>query len=386
MFKKLFHSIILVGLLLGAVLPVPKGVAAEGIELYTPYTGISVTPGETIDYSMDVINHTSSNQSIQVSMNELLPEWEYTINSGGWDLQEISVQPGESESLSVNITVPLQVEKGTYTFKAVAEANSGLETELPLSVTVSEKGTFKTEMTTEQSNLEGDADSSFDYTAEIKNRTAEEQHYALIAEAPKGWTVDFEVDGKSVTSITVDSNATKNVKVSVSPATNVKSDTYQIPVRASNESTSAELVLEAAITGSYGIELSTPSGRLSEDITAGDEKTIDLVVKNTGTLPLQDISLTSSKPANWEVTFDPKKINKLEPGKSETIQATIKASKNAIAGDYVVEMEATAPESSSSAQFRMSVKTSMLWGWIGVFIIAGVIGGIFYLIRKYGRR
>jgi len=36
--------------------------------------------------------------------------------------------------------------------------------------------------------------------------------------------------------------------------------------------------------------------------------------------------------------------------------------------------------------FRITVETSMLWGLIGVLIILVVIGGIYYLIRKYGRR
>ncbi|HWO75661.1 MAG TPA: NEW3 domain-containing protein [Bacillus sp. (in: firmicutes)] len=385
MLKKLFYSICLLVLIIGQAAP-QKGTAAEGIELYTAYTGISVTPGETIDYSFEVLNHTNTTQHVSLSIEGLQKGWQATINSDGWDVQQLSVKPGEPKSLSINVTVPLEVEKGNYQFTAVAEAESGLTAELPLAVTVSEQGTFRTELTSEQPNLEGHSDSSFEYKAELKNRTASEQNYALTSKAPEGWGVTFQADGKNVTSVTVDSNGTKEITVSVTPPETVKADTYEIPILASNESTSAELVLEAAISGKYSLEIKTPSGKLSDDITAGDEKTIDIVVKNTGTIPINDIALSSNKPTDWEVTFEPGSIPTIEPGKQETVQAIIKASENAIAGDYVVEMTATAPEASANAQFRMSVETSLIWGWIGVLIILGVVGGIYYLIRKYGRR
>lgn len=145
-------------------------------------------------------------------------------------------------------------------------------------------------------------------------------------------------------------------------------------------------MLEAAISGKYSMELTTPSGLLSTSVKAGGSKTIELVVKNTGTADLTDINLTSSTPANWEVTFNPKTIDKLAAGKSTTVEAKLTSSDKAIAGDYVTDMTAQASESSSTATFRVAVKGSVLWGWIGVLIILIILGGIYVLIRKYGRR
>lgn len=56
------------------------------------------------------------------------------------------------------------------------------------------------------------------------------------------------------------------------------------------------------------MELTTPRGLLSSDITAGETKRIDLVVKNTGSAELKDIELSASKPVDWEVTFEPAKL------------------------------------------------------------------------------
>ncbi len=101
---------------------------------------------------------------------------------------------------------------------------------------------------------------------------------------------------------------------------------------------------------------------------------------------LSDVQLTHAAPVNWEVTFEPKKIESILAGREATVTATIKADKKAIPGDYVTNLEARTPEASSKASFRMSVKTPMLLGWIGVLVIAAAIGTVWYLFRKYGRR
>ena len=55
-------------------------------------------------------------------------------------------------------------------------------------------------------------------------------------------------------------------------------------------------------------------------------------------------------------------------------------------GDYVATMEARTPEVNATAQFRIAVKTPMLWGWVGILVIVVAVGGVYYLFRKYGRR
>jgi uncharacterized membrane protein len=51
-----------------------------------------------------------------------------------------------------------------------------------------------------------------------------------------------------------------------------------------------------------------------------------------------------------------------------------------------VTFESVVAETSSKATFRVIVKTPMIWGWLGIFIIVGALGLVFYLFRKYGRR
>ncbi|WP_102346459.1 COG1470 family protein [Bacillus sp. Marseille-P3661] len=360
--------------------------AAGGLTLYTPYTGIAVIPGESIDYAFDLMNETSQVQQVTFEIEDLPKDWEYDITSSGWNLKQLSVKPDDSQTFSINLEVPLNVPKGEYTFYITATSTSGLMDRLPMKINISEEGTFKTELTSEQTNMKGHAQSTFNYELALKNRTSEAQHYALKADAPRGWDVNFQVDDKSVTSVSAKSNETKNINVVVTPPEKAEAGTYPIPLTATTNATSAELTLETVITGTYGITLSTPTGRLSEDILVGKEESIELEVSNTGTVPIGDITLNSEQPVQWNVQFEPKKINILKPGESEKVTAIITPSDKAIAGDYVIQMEASTPEAVSTADFRMQVETSMLWGWVGVVIIIAVIGCIFYLVRKYGRR
>lgn len=96
--------------------------------------------------------------------------------------------------------------------------------------------------------------------------------------------------------------------------------------------------------------------------------------------------MSFTAPENWDVTFDPKQIDALPARKTADVFATIKADKDAIAGDYVTNITAKTTETSSKAQFRVSVRTSFLWGWVGILIILLALGSVYYLFRKYGRR
>ncbi|SDJ05088.1 COG1470 family protein [Alteribacillus bidgolensis] len=354
--------------------------------LYTPFTGISVTPGETVNYSVDLTNDSSSIMNTTFEMKDLPEDWNVSITSGGRDIEQLSVEPNGTQTLSVEIEVPLQVEKGKYQFELIANGDNGQSPTLSFLVNMTEEGTFKTELNSEQPNMEGHADSTFSYQATLKNRTAEEQHYALSADTADGWDVQFKSGGDTITSATLEPNSTKDIDVEITPPKNVKADTFTIPIKAATSSTSATAELEAVITGTYSLELSTPSGKLNTDITAGRDKTIDLQVTNNGTADIHDIKLSGQLPPNWQIEFKEDTIPTLEAGNSVKVQATIQASDEAIAGDYVANLKAESPEASSEAAYRISVETSVLWGFTGAAIILAVLGGLFYLFKKYGRR
>jgi len=366
--------------LLSAVISSPC--AAQSFSLYTPYTEISVPPGESIDYPIDVINKGGGVKSAEIGIEGLPHGWTYTLKSGGWNIGRIAVLAGEKKSFSLQVQVPLKVNKGAYHFTVSAKGLS----DLPLTVVVSQQGTFKTELTTDQANMVGAANSTFTFNAKLRNSTDASQAYALNAAAPPGWKVNFKASYKQVSSVNIEPGHTQDVTIEIDPPDETPAGTYKIPVTASTGATSADLSLEVGITGSYALQLTTPTGLLSTNATAGGDRRLDLVVKNTGSADVKNIDLLSSPPPNWNVSFEPKKIESLSAGQSTQVTATITPDDKAIAGDYMANLTAKAAEASALVPLRVSVETSMLWGWAGALFILLAMGSVYFLFRKYGRR
>jgi len=379
---RMVRSVVATALGLALLLMAVPVFAAGGTQLYTPYTNLSAPPGETINYSVELLNDTDGIQTADLSFDAGSTGWTYEMTAGGHTIRQLSVKPGESESVSLSLTVPLEVEKGNYSFKL----NAGSFGSLPLVVNVSEKGSYKSELTADRANMQGHSDSTFTYSLTLNNRTASKQTYALTADVPTGWDAKFTADGSNVTSVDIDPSASKSITLSLTPAERAAAETYKVAVHAASGSTSADTEVEAAITGTYGMDLTTTDDRLSANVTAGHERKLELVVRNSGSAELTDVNLTGTAPAEWEVSFEPKTIKSIKAGESQNVTATIKSSGKALAGDYVVGLTANAAEKSANATIRMTVKSSVLWGWIGVLIILAVVAGVYGLFRKYGRR
>jgi uncharacterized membrane protein len=234
--------------------------------------------------------------------------------------------------------------------------------------------------------MAGAANSTFTFNAKLRNYTEGSQAYALNAAAPPGWKVSFKANYKQVSSINIEPGHTQDISIEVDPPDETPAGTYKIPVTASTGATSADLGLEVGITGSYGLTLSTPTGLLSTSAVAGSDKRLDLVVRNTGSADLKNIQLLSTLPANWNVSFDPARIDALPAGQTAQVTATLIPDGKAIAGDYMANLTARAAEASALAALRVSVETSWIWSWAGICIILVALGGVYYLFRKYGRR
>ena len=103
-------------------------------------------------------------------------------------------------------------------------------------------------------------------------------------------------------------------------------------------------------------------------------------------MALENVNLTSTAPTGWNVSFDTPTIEVVEAGSTVEVTAHVTPSEDALTGDYVLTMRASTSETSDSAEFRVSVETSMVWGVVAVVILAAVLGVIGWIFRKYGRR
>jgi uncharacterized membrane protein len=174
--------------------------------------------------------------------------------------------------------------------------------------------------------------------------------------------------------------------VEVTPPKDALSGEYPILVRISSGDKKAEVKLMVILTGIYKLDAGTPSGILSLEAMPGKSANLSVFVKNTGSATNRNITFSSFKPENWEVTFKPEKIDALEPNALKQVEVTIKPAQQALVGDYSVGVMVNGEKSDKTIEFRVTVKASTAWGWIGIAIIIFVIAGLSALFIWLGRR
>ena len=140
------------------------------------------------------------------------------------------------------------------------------------------------------------------------------------------------------------------------------------------------------ISGQGKLALSTKDGRLSGEAEVGKTATYTLVVGNDGTAPIEEVEMSGTVPSNWKVEFNPKSIASVAPNEKKEVQALVTPADKAIAGDYVSSFRASGRGESASADFRITVTTSTIWGIAGIGIIAVALLVLLGAVARFGRR
>lgn len=365
----------------------PKAAAQSGISLFTSYPGVTAKPGDVVTFSVDVKNTTGAPRVVTLQVESSPEGWQSVIKGGGRQIHQILVLPNETEYFTLETKVPAGVKPGLYKL-AIGASSAGIRSSLPLEVRVDPQAPSATRFVVDYPVLRGPSGAEYEFRVTLANDTMEDQMYSLSANAPAGWQVTFKpsYQDKQIASISVKANSTEGVNVNVRPPRQVKEGEYPIQVVAAGARGSAQADLKVIITGTYELELTTPSGRLNAKALAGRESPVTLLVKNTGSADIHDITFSSVAASNWSITFDPDRIDVLPAGQSREIKAKIKPDSRAIAGDYVASISANSREAYDSVDLRVTVNASTLWGLVGAGIIALVVAGVFSVFKTYGRR
>ncbi len=368
----------------------PDGVASaqeNRLWLSTDFTGITVKRGEAVNLRIQLHNRGLPPQDVELSIVSGPEGWNPVLKGLDFIIHRALVDTDDREYFYFNVRVPDDVKTGDYTFLLKAQSG-GITDTLPIELRVREVMAQSTRLVTQYPVLRGPAKATFQFRLDLSNDGFSEQTYTLGAAAPEGWEVAFHpsYEDKQITSLSLKAGDSKGLEVEVTPPRDVTAGEYPITVEASSGGDRATVDLKVVITGSYEILVTTPSGRLNADAEAGRESPVTLLVKNTGSATLRDINFSSTKPSNWSVTFKPEALEELPAGAEREVTAFIKPSSKAIAGDYVVSVRASNRQASDWAEFRVTVHTPTLWGWIGVGIVFIVVAGVLWVFRTYGRR
>lgn len=140
------------------------------------------------------------------------------------------------------------------------------------------------------------------------------------------------------------------------------------------------------LKGVTDLKMGTATGTLNAAVTAGQKTPVPFLVANSGTAPVRNLAFVTKKPDKWTIDFKPDKIDALNSGEVREISMEITAPARAIAGDYAITVAANSADANKSVDFRVTVSTATLWGWIGAAIVAAVVLGLVAVFWRLGRR
>jgi uncharacterized repeat protein (TIGR01451 family) len=364
----------------------PPVATPQGLSIFTTYPSQVVGIGEHLNYDLKIHTESVEGEIVTLGVEDLPEGWTATFRGAGKVIQSVYVRSDEDVSLTLRVEPPAEVDAGTYAFRITAQGASGLAS-FPLEAIVKAKMPPRLSLSSELPTLKGSPATTFRYSATLKNEGDEDLSVNLSADAPAGFTVNFKLSGQDVTSLPLDANSTKRLSIEVKPLDSVSAGTYPIQILAQGGSAQATLDLTAEVTGQPQLSITTQDGRLSAQANAGKETPLKIIIRNNGTAPAREVELKDTAPNGWKLSFDPQKIDEIPAGQQAEVTVNMQPPEKAIAGDYVITLRARPADGvMKSADFRITVTTSTLWGLTGVFLIAIAVAVVALAVVRFGRR
>jgi uncharacterized membrane protein len=362
--------------------------AVTGLYLTTRYPALTVKAGETATIDLSLHNYKLPPQELSLSVPDIAPGWKATILGGGQPVAAVEISPDSDERLQLRLEPPAGAGPGDYHFTVEAKGGNQ-DQKLPITVTVGQEVPAKLKLTTSFPDLRGTAATAFKYRISVTNDSGRDTTLNLSADAPKNFQVTFaEAYGsQQLTSIPIEAGKSKDIDVALTIPRETSAGDYKLSVHVKTEQASADLPLTLTIIGQPRLSLSGVNGRLSGNAYAGQESELTIILRNDGSEAARDIELSATTPDGWKSSFDPKTVQQLAAGADQEVKVTLTPSPRAIAGDYQTTFRASAIGGlTESANFRITVLTSTLWGAIGIAIIAIALLVVVFAVARFGRR
>jgi len=357
------------------------------------YTGVVVPEGEDVSLDLSVRNGGRQDELVLLELTSVPKGWKGQIKTYSFEVTGVHVKSDSSKSLTLKAEPGDDVGPGDYVFSVKGQTQDGAlvsASDVTISVVAKEerKKPEGVLITTSYPVLRGPTDAKFEFSVQVENKLDEDTIFNLMADGPRNWEINFKPswEDKYFSSLRVKGNLSETMAIEVKPHALAEPGTYPIKVKVKSETAEAEAELRVVLTGTYKLDVGTPTGLLSLNAYQGRESRLSFYVKNSGSAAQSDVKFLSFKPENWKVTFEPEKIESLEPGEVAQVEGLITPAEQALVGDYAVSVSVEGEKQAKDLELRVTVKASTAWGWIGIGIIVIVIAGLVTLFVRMGRR
>ena len=369
----------------------PAALAQGPLEMTTAFPSVVADPGAAVTFPVTVT--TTNPERVDLTISQQPEGWHTTLRGGGSTIAALTTAANPDAggaiqgTFTAEVTVPDTVTPGSNEITIEGRSASGTAS-LTLSIVTEEQQPGSVTFESEFPTLEGPASGSFPFRLTLTNETNSQLTFGFETDAPAGWDVQARPQGETqAATAVVDAGANATINVTVKPPANAPAGTTPITVTAVAGSFSAAAELTVELTGSYGLSLDTSDSRLNARVTAGGTSTLTLEVRNTGSAPITNLKFSASPPSGWKVDFSPATVESVPAGDTPvTTTATITASNQALAGDYLITIRADSDNPNDSVEIRTTVETSPIGYIIGIGVLIAVGIGLFVVFQRYGRR
>ena len=373
--------------------------ARVSFNLIIPFKDLTVGQGQDATMDAEVVNRTKDPVEVSLLIEGTPADWEVNFNSRypSFPVRSVMVQGGDqtsnkSTTLELKAKIPEKAKPGNYSIKVTAKDMHGptqyVET-ITYRVTTKKIETGGLKLSSQYPVLSTASGQTLKFTVDLKNETDKALPTSLIGQAPPGWSVRFkpQFGDQQIASIQLKENGSETLSVEIDTPLTAEAKEYPVTVEARAGALEASTSIKVSLKGTQDLKMGSLAGTLNASLTAGTKTPIDFVVGNAGTAPVRNLGFVTRKPnENWSVEFKPDKIDALGPGEVQQIKMEILAPERTIAGDYMLTLTANSAEVNKSVDFRVTVSTPTIWGWLGSGIVALVVLGLAVVFFRLGRR
>ncbi len=282
----------------------------------------------------------------------------------------------------------LKIEKGGYEERTIREVKVKGGKTNDLGTVLLEKKPYYAEIVI-SSRVSATIGEVTSIPLKIRNIGYTHDSYALSVEGlPSGYTASFKEGKLAVSEVFVESGSTKDLNLEIYVPSTAEQAEISIKILAKGSFT-AETNLILNVMGTFKLYFEPEGGKYTITTSQGDVVELRGYVKNSGAgTTLTNIRISATLPnSDWTIEdISPELIPSLKAGENYLVSIKIGIPADASPSEYKVTITASADQTQTSERITFVVREKGYSTFLGLGIIVSALLGIYFLIRKVGRR
>ena len=361
-------------------------ILSRALKLSTSTLGLIASPGdkEAIPFTVGDIGEDAEAVDFVITKPE---DWTVAVMDQTTEVTKAYVQPGQSLTLQLELTVPLTAPVNAeynVSLTAIGTTNSSLSFSIKV-----QRPAAGIDVTAVPPFLDVYAGSQARFKLELSNIGGYDELLNLTVDGlPQGLTARFEDASKQeITKLFVEAGQSSEpyVVVSLPKGATLGAQNFTVSATSTDASGKADLTLN--VLGLYEITVTNENFYISLNVGGGGTFTLTLL--NNGTQDIQNVKavVTGTTPTGFTVSADPSSLSSLGAGEEASIAFTVQTQSDVNAGNYYLDFNVLSDQTQAES-FTLQVGVAQETSWIiyAVVLIIVAMIGLFMVYRRFGRR